>query len=380
MRAIPMCVCSYRGFLFGVCFPCVYLFVFKMYVRVIMRVRTLCAFLGLVTSGPDNVSVHQGRGTTSARRRLKGLFLGVTAVKLLAASRSKRYRLTDFSKLSPAELTSLEATARAIDTSSSQRTFADALVCVGVAELPSVPAWSFVAAGDNAARTVRSHVLALTNRLHECETRCLKLEQDGESMLRSACQLREQLAQAQLDSELRPQYERLIERIQAQLEDSVPKAQHEAIANDLAAMQETERERRVLDRLFEEQTETLGRLKGDYDSACQALHAAAAERDALSDANSQLGRQVSALEAKLSSQESDLQGAIASALQHCAALRAAEHDNQRVLDALQAMDSFSGVGNPVKQQMVVSGLTPSPSSHQRLANALFDGFTKALCN
>eukprot|EP00051_Salpingoeca_urceolata_P016954 m.228177 g.228177 ORF g.228177 m.228177 type:complete len:187 (+) comp18827_c0_seq2:3384-3944(+) len=144
--------------------------------------------------------------------------------------------------------------------------------------------------------------------------------------------------------------------------------------------QETERERRVLDRLFEEQTETLGRLKGDYDSACQALHAAAAERDALSDANSQLGRQVSALEAKLSSQESDLQGAIASALQHCAALRAAEHDNQRVLDALQAMDSFSGVGNPVKQQMVVSGLTPSPSSHQRLANALFDGFTKALCN
>eukprot|EP00051_Salpingoeca_urceolata_P016957 m.228275 g.228275 ORF g.228275 m.228275 type:complete len:82 (+) comp18827_c0_seq8:3029-3274(+) len=57
-------------------------------------------------------------------------------------------------------------------------------------------------------------------------------------MLRSACQLREQLAQAQLDSELRPQYERLIERIQAQLEDSVPKAQHEAIANDLAAMQE----------------------------------------------------------------------------------------------------------------------------------------------
>eukprot|EP00051_Salpingoeca_urceolata_P016953 m.228163 g.228163 ORF g.228163 m.228163 type:complete len:126 (+) comp18827_c0_seq1:3029-3406(+) len=90
-------------------------------------------------------------------------------------------------------------------------------------------------------------------------------------MLRSACQLREQLAQAQLDSELRPQYERLIERIQAQLEDSVPKAQHEAIANDLAAMQETERERRVLDRLFEEQTETLGRLKGDYDSACQAV-------------------------------------------------------------------------------------------------------------
>eukprot|EP00051_Salpingoeca_urceolata_P016958 m.228269 g.228269 ORF g.228269 m.228269 type:complete len:113 (+) comp18827_c0_seq8:3384-3722(+) len=35
--------------------------------------------------------------------------------------------------------------------------------------------------------------------------------------------------------------------------------------------QETERERRVLDRLFEEQTETLGRLKGDYDSACQAV-------------------------------------------------------------------------------------------------------------